>query len=72
MDPCPIHVGQLLPCRECELDAAEADPRRVKPLDPETGRPLRHVPLRELVAREKERLAPPTDTTEETPSERAP
>lgn len=55
-DPCPVHVGQVLPCRECELDAAEADPKRVKPIDPETGKRLRHVPLPELVRRERERL----------------
>jgi hypothetical protein len=61
-DPCPVHVGQVLPCRECELDAAEADPRTVKPINPETGRPYRHVPLKELVEREKQRLAPPSDT----------
>lgn len=64
MDPCPVHVGHMLPCRECELDAAESDPTRVKPLDPETGRRLRHVPIRDLFDREKQRLAPPTDTEE--------
>jgi hypothetical protein len=61
-DPCPVHVGAWLPCRECELDAAEADPKRVKPLDPVTGRPLKHVPLRDLVEREKARLEPTEET----------
>ena len=66
MTQCPIHPSHPVDeCRECELDAAESDPR-VKPLDPETGRHLRHVPLRELVDREKQRLAPTSDTTEET------